>query len=150
MELRRVDDSDVFRLYRWYRDPETTRFFVSPKPDLTWNEHVEWFIAELKNPNWHIGLWNGVPIGSVRAGKGVWVFAMSVSIVIAPEHRGVGHGARLLQRVSDVYPPPTSAVIHRLNAPSIRIFEKCGYQFKRSEGVWNTYRKGRLDEDSAD
>jgi GNAT superfamily N-acetyltransferase len=134
--LRHVTDADIFPFFRWWKHPETTRLFVHPKPDLSWDGHVEWFIENFYNPHWLVGEQvDGLAVGAVRLDDGY------VSIVVAPEARGRGVGQALIRHASARYPKPLLAKIHQLNLPSIEVFTRAGYRLdpSRSSGVWQIY-----------
>ena len=134
--LRRVRDADAFMLYRWWRHVETTRFNPVPHPALTWDEHVEWFISNYGNPFWFVGESDGEAVGVVRlddASDGRWI-----SIAVAPEHRGRGHGRDLI-RLATNRMAGVLAKIHELNVASRKAFEAAGYRQIRAERPWLVY-----------
>ena len=112
---------------------------------------------------------NGRSIGAARIDDDPIDHRAWISINLDPRERGKGYGTELIRLATDryqgeqsaplrravVYPgvqiraedgpiaaPPVYARIHKLNAPSIRAFEKAGYVKDAEDGVWLIYRKG--------
>lgn len=143
--LRTVTDDDVFRLYRWQAAPETRRFFHRPSPP-TWDEHVAYCCEHMGDLFWFVAeTADGTPVGMVRIMPGEGGEPRWVSIVVAPEHRGKGFGARILTAARGARPihaAPLLAEVHRDNAASRRAFEKAGWSLdgKREGTAWLTYR----------
>lgn len=65
-----------------------------------------------------------------------------VSIIVAPQVRGLGIGLAMLQELAALTPGPRYACIHHLNMPSVRVFERAGYTYTgEAIGVWRVYRR---------
>lgn len=148
--LRRVVDEDCTMFYRWWRDPEVQRFVGNPRSRLDWETHVAWFIETITSEWWFVGCRSAarplesrrVPVGAVRVdrvGDCDWI-----SIVLDPRERGRGYGTEMIEAVSAMYPRTLYARIHRLNAPSLRAFEKAGYVPDHEQGAhWMVRRRDR-------
>ena len=156
MHLRHVTDDDVYRVFRWKMDPESRRWFASRHTSITWEEHIAWFSEHVTQEHYWIceeqlsSTWidecgnacsdsQFVPVGAMRVEPDSSGYNW-VSIVLAPEHRGHGYGTAMLKAL------PTMgahiwAMIHTLNIPSVKAFEKAGFMNIRRDGVWCIYRR---------
>lgn len=147
MILRPVTAYDAVAIYCWRAHPETQRF----TPDLgrvTINEHLEWFVKRLQRSLWYMAeCGDACAVGVIRvdqrvaaAREGLWV-----SLLVDPTKRGCGYGTQILQKY--YHEQPLLAQIHRLNAPSLRAFEKAGFHlapFAASrDGAWLYYDRER-------
>ena len=132
--LRSVNLEDAVALWRWRNDPETRHNSISTA-ELSLQEHMTWFEASLRNPARviYVSEFRGVKCGSVRfdfidIDKNLW----RVSIMMNPEFRGRGSGSASLslacvemeRRYGDC---SFTAEARPFNAPSLRIFERCGF-----------------------
>lgn len=142
MTLRHVEDRDALPFYRWWTHVETTRLFVTPKADLSWQDHLTWFVANFGSPWWLVGEVDGQPVGAVRIDPGESGDAGWISIVVAPEHRGKGYGQAMLHAIGTQYGGSILARVHELNAPSLRAFARAGYEEIGRDGVWRILRCG--------
>lgn len=97
IELRRASRADAADLRAWRNDPVTRRASFS-STEVSEGEHARWLDDRLGDPGcrlW-IATLSGRPVGQVRI-DGLERECAEVSIVVAPEHRGQGHAARILQ-----------------------------------------------------
>lgn len=150
--LRQVSDDDVFRFYRWWTHPESLRFFGSgAHAKLDWAGHVRWFVENLENPDW----WVGMAMAPTRTSFGTGIAARAVgavrcdeqdgarwvSIMCDPAMRGRGYGTSMLAQACGLLAPgrPVHARIHCLNAPSLRAFAKAGFDQRGESGPWRIY-----------
>jgi RimJ/RimL family protein N-acetyltransferase len=132
--LRLVNADDAVALWRWRNDLETRRNSISTA-ELSLQEHMTWFEASLTNPARviYVSEIHGEKCGSIRfdlidTDKKLW----RVSIMMSPEFRGRGLGnaslslacAEMVRCYSDC---SFTAEARRFNAPSLRIFERCGF-----------------------
>ena len=129
--LRHVGAGDARLIFDWRNDP-ATRAVSRDTGELSWPDHAAWFERRLDKTGapWWIGEAGGRPIGFVRldpAGGD----AMEVSIALAPEARGQGLGAPLLDAglaaAGENGIRGVTAVIRPDNTPSRRIFARCGF-----------------------
>ena len=110
MLLRHVDDSDVYRIFRWRNDAESRRFSGSDKA-TKWQAHCAWFASTLPNPFWFIGLAdvgdretaNGIAVGQAAALVPVGVARFdrtvdghAISVTVDPLLHGRGFGSGLI------------------------------------------------------
>jgi RimJ/RimL family protein N-acetyltransferase len=129
--LRAATDLDAPLLLEWRNDPEAVRFSVKGGA-VTPAEHADWLMARLADPDTR--LWiaeeGGEAVGQVRVdlrgGAG------TVSIGIAPAHRGRGIGSAVLQAMlveieRDLRVRRLRAVAHAGNTASLRAFERAGF-----------------------
>jgi RimJ/RimL family protein N-acetyltransferase len=146
IELRFANPGDADRLFAWRNDPVTLACFrstaVVPRED-----HDRWvqFNVE-KGYAEHIVLIaenGGQPVGVIRfdADKND-VMSYDVSLPVAPEHRGKGlahlilaHACNLVQDFS------LNAEVRNENAPSRRVFERCGFSIVGSDDRFVNYRR---------
>jgi RimJ/RimL family protein N-acetyltransferase len=138
--LRAATDLDAPLLLEWRNDPDAVRFSVTGR-GVTPAEHASWLAARLADPDTR--LWiaeeDGEAVGHVRVdvrnGTG------TVSIGIAPAHRGRGIGSAVLEAMlveieRDSLVRRLQATAHAENTASVRAFVRAGFQ-----------RRGRRDRD---
>jgi len=129
--LRRAGPGDAARLLEWRNDADVIRFSMTGRP-VDAADHAAWFASALARPG--VRLWiaeeGGTPVGQVRIdvkdGTG------TVSIAVAPSHRGRGIGTSMLgAMVAEVEAGSgvrtLRAVVHRDNIASRRAFERQGF-----------------------
>jgi UDP-2,4-diacetamido-2,4,6-trideoxy-beta-L-altropyranose hydrolase len=129
--LRPATDRDAGLLIEWRNDPDAIRFSVTGR-GVTPDEHRHWLSARLADPSTR--LWiaeqGGTPVGQVRvdmaAGTG------TVSVGIAPAHRGRGIGSAVLQAMvieieRETVARELRAIVNADNPASIRAFERAGF-----------------------
>jgi RimJ/RimL family protein N-acetyltransferase len=130
--LRPATPADAARLLEWRNDPDVVRFSVSRRR-VAASEHAAWLASRLADP--HQRLWiaeeAGEPVGQVRVdlddGAG------TVSIAVAPAHRGRGIGSNMLRALLAEIEPDADvrdllALVHPENAASLRAFESVGFR----------------------
>jgi RimJ/RimL family protein N-acetyltransferase len=138
--LRAATVLDAPLLLEWRNDPDAVRFSATGR-GVTPAEHVDWLTARLADPGTR--LWiadeDGETVGQVRVDLTYGIG--TVSIGIAPDHRGRGIGSAVLQAMlveieRDPRVHRLRAVAHAENTASRRTFERAGFQ-----------RRGRRDRD---
>src|SRR5918998_1507840 len=90
--LRPATAADARMLLEWRNDPATRAASFGSDP-VAWEDHVAWLGLKLADEN--VRLWIADGVGAVRAERqpgGVG----EVHITVAPEARGQGHAAPLL------------------------------------------------------
>jgi RimJ/RimL family protein N-acetyltransferase len=151
--LRRATDGDSADVLRWRNDDVTRQMSFSNEP-IKQEAHDVWYDGKLLDGTIWIGDVDGESVGVVHVRGGATQGTM-VSINVAPEHRGKGYGTAMLneltqmQRYAQKY-GYLEAVIMWMNQPSIKAFERAGYQIHGDElmnGIhcW-IYRKELDDE----
>jgi RimJ/RimL family protein N-acetyltransferase len=98
--LRPAEPGDADRLLAWRNDPQT-RAFAFNSGEVSLEEHTSWLRSRLADPD--CVLWvaedDGVPVGQVRLDREG--DAAEVSITVAPEARGRGLAAAILDAAVD-------------------------------------------------
>jgi UDP-2,4-diacetamido-2,4,6-trideoxy-beta-L-altropyranose hydrolase len=129
--LRSATAGDEALLLLWRNEPDAVRFSVTGR-GVTPEEHAAWLARRLGDPSTH--LWiaeeHGTPVGQVRLD--VEGTTGTVSIAIAPTHRGRGMGTAALQAMvieTERDPGVTHlrALVHADNPASARAFELAGF-----------------------
>jgi RimJ/RimL family protein N-acetyltransferase len=138
--LRPATGQDSSRLLEWRNDPDAVRFSITRRA-VTAAEHKRWLAASLEDTDVHLWIAEqaGVPVGQIRVdmdrGTGL------VSIAVAPEHRGRGLAAVILNAM--VAEVGRSGAVRKLrahvdpdNPASLRAFNKAGFRslLKHEEG----------------
>lgn len=137
LNIREIKSDDARLLFEWANDPVTRKASFKSDP-IEWETHVEWLTNSIKNPNrlLYLVLDDAIPIGTVR-------FDMEektiIGVTVAPDQRGKGFGARIIQYGCEEYLAKYSlqkiyAYIKPDNPASIKAFEKAGFVYS-SEGV---------------
>jgi RimJ/RimL family protein N-acetyltransferase len=130
--LRPAGGADADLLLRWRNDPDAVRFSVSGRA-VTVEEHCAWMAARLADTATR--LWiaqeGGAPVGQVRLD--VSDGTATVSIAVAPEHRGAGLGSEMLRALLSLIAGDSAVLRLRAlanpdNAASLRIFQKAGFR----------------------
>ncbi|MGB0684194.1 MAG: GNAT family N-acetyltransferase [Magnetovibrionaceae bacterium] len=140
--LRPAEPGDSGLLFDWQHAPGVRRYFRHPEPPKR-AEHVAWFDSTLMR--WDRLLLiactrEGQAVGMVRldlADRG----AVEVSVLVAPEHQGLGWGVKALLCARHLAPAAMMvAEVHEENKASARLFEKAGYrQSGESEGPFRAF-----------
>jgi RimJ/RimL family protein N-acetyltransferase len=139
LTVRSATMADVETLRRWRNDPETRRN-LRHRGEVAPEHHREWLASNLEQEMRVVLLIASDTEGDVgtvrwdRLSDDEW----EVSITVAPERRGQGLSRNLLSSCERAFDPRArevcvlTAVIHRDNAASRRLFEGAGY---RTEGA---------------
>lgn len=130
---RNVVEADKSILFTWRT--EGTNPLFQQGDEITWSAHEEWFsnrITNLANLPFLAYERAGVVLSYCRID--VVQGTLRVSLMVSPVFRNQGIGKQVLADFLDycrerVQSTEIYAVIHKLNAPSIRIFELCGFRF---------------------
>jgi len=132
ISLREARITDCKSIYSW-RNSEQTRRFSKSNTEISWHEHVSWFIQTLNNPE------QIILIGERQANAvGVLRFDIHqqecvISIYLTPGQQGNGYGPRLLQsghmwlQQNRGYVNRVKAEVLPENFPSINAFLQAGY-----------------------
>jgi RimJ/RimL family protein N-acetyltransferase len=128
--LRDAVFSDAGDLFRWRNDRET-RVWSRDTSDICWDEHLTWLKSTLRNPNQRLLIAEDErgAVGTIRLDllDGVW----QMSWTVAPEHRGKGVGAAIVQlAVTRMTGERVFAEIKAANLASRRIAEKSGFRLR--------------------
>jgi UDP-2,4-diacetamido-2,4,6-trideoxy-beta-L-altropyranose hydrolase len=140
LRLRRVQKKDCRQLWEWANDPQVRPVSFATEP-ISWERHVEWFNSKLCDPN--AVLYLVVDSGNVPAGQVRYQIdntRAAVSISLAPQFRGKGHGEVILQMATgDLFRRTAvtqiDAYVKPNNAASLRLFRRAGYVCERAEMI---------------
>jgi UDP-2,4-diacetamido-2,4,6-trideoxy-beta-L-altropyranose hydrolase len=130
--MRRAHADDCQLLFSWASDP-ITRSASFRSSELLWEDHQEWFSQRLQDPQTVIYIGEGSSgnaLGQTRFQLGC--DRATVSIVVAPEFRGVGWGRELIALsvrtlAREYLVRHVDAFIKPGNQTSIRMFESAGF-----------------------
>ena len=131
--LRPAAAADEQSLFDWRNHP-TTRAASGGSEPIGYADHCRWFARFLADPA--RAMWLGVagqrPVGSVRLDPLDETGTYLVSIQIAPDQRGQGHGQQILALACHKAPIDLRACrlvahIRAENKASAHIFKKAGF-----------------------
>lgn len=129
--LRKVTEKDAEILFRWRNEPETRANSFHMEP-ISYEEHVSWLKAALRNPMQEIYIFcdGDMPIGQVRLSTERDVATISYSIDAA--YRARGYGRAMLRCVEKLCadrgtPKMLCGYVKQINIASQVIFESLGY-----------------------
>lgn len=137
--LRAAVEEDGAAMLGWQRDPSTRRFARNPAvPSQA--DHFAWLARKLADPDCllaiveHGGSAAGILRLDRRAGQDL---AYEVSIVTAPEKRGLGLAPAALALGRELAPgADLVAEVLPANAASLALFERAGYQ-REPDGLFH-------------
>lgn len=127
MRPARAEDMEI--MFQWQTHPETRRFARNPDPPAR-DEHRAWFSHKMADAACEllIILYEGREAGIFRLDR-LESGAREVSIVIAPELRGLGIGSAALSFANGFWPrEELHAEILQGNEVSRRMFSAAGYE----------------------
>lgn len=145
IEVRSVVQADSEGLWNWRNDLETLSNSLS-SDRVNWEDHCVWFEKSLNDNNRHIFIGEAAgsegPIGMVRFDLGDGGKTSEVSINLNPAWRGRGYSVPLLSKAiqiyADIHHCVLTAQIKPANIPSIKCFERCGFNvIERDDTVIN-------------
>lgn len=133
LTLREAEDRDSHLIWEWANDPGTRAVSFSQEP-IPWERHLEWFRAKTEDPNCRLFVAlgpEGLPVGQVRFDQLGRV--ATVSLCLAPGHRGKGYGRALIWLSSrKMFESSTAESLHAYvkaeNVTSARAFAVAGYK----------------------
>jgi len=130
VSLLPVEDADAATLLAWQHDPGTRRHArVSDIPNET--EHMAWFALRRADPGCVLNMVNhgDTRAGIVRLDRRTDRDGFEVSIVTAPEKRGIGIARAALALVRELLPEThLLAYISSANEASLSLFAASGYR----------------------
>ena len=129
--LRPATSADRALLLEWRNDQDVVRYSLSGRP-VAAAEHANWLTARLAEPAPRLWIAEeaGEPVGQVRVD--LEDETGTVSISVAPAHRGRGVGSRMLwalviEMEADAAVRSLLALVHGENTASLRSFERAGF-----------------------
>ncbi|UOF02255.1 GNAT family N-acetyltransferase [Bdellovibrio reynosensis] len=137
--LATINDAEL--LFQWRNDP-ITRTQSIKQDEITWPTHLKWFKDSLNNKfrKIYIAEIDSEPVGTLRFDFGEK--DVELSWTVAPSHRGKGIGTVLLQEGTKL--ESGFCFIARIkgsNSASIRMAEKAGFTFLKTEGDVSLFTK---------
>ncbi len=140
LNLRRAGKSDCRLLWEWANDPGV-RAASFQTAMISWDEHAAWFADKLDNGLIYIAEdQEGKPVGQFRIDR-LRNGDAKVDVSVAPEKRGCGIAAALIQKAVQAAFRETElqrlhAYVKPENQASLRAFEKAGFTvFERAGSV---------------
>lgn len=139
LRLRAARESDCRLLWEWANDPQVRAAAFSSAP-IPWETHQAWFAGKMKDSNCTILIAEddlGRPVGQFRVD---WLSDQGdIDVSVAPEFRGAGNGAALIDLgVSRIF-AERGERIHALvkveNQASRRAFEQSSFANLGEESV---------------
>jgi RimJ/RimL family protein N-acetyltransferase len=140
MRLRRATMDDALDVLAWRNDPLAVAMSKTPGA-IGQETHLAWFARAIRNEDRVLLVAMGADqkLGMVRFDRTgeAWL----VSITIAPEQRGKGFSVGILQQAitwfrADHGHQTLLAEIKEDNAPSLKLFERCGFKKQgQTEGL---------------
>lgn len=142
MKLRPATMDDASLLLAWRNDP-LTRAHSIQTAEVSLLSHLAWLERSLVNPlrRIHIAMLDGVPVGTVREDDidgGV-----ELSWTVAPEHRGLKHGTRMVALAATAIRAPLVAHVKADNSASQKIARAIGMTYvSETDGLLKFMRQG--------
>jgi UDP-2,4-diacetamido-2,4,6-trideoxy-beta-L-altropyranose hydrolase len=132
--LRRVEEADCLLLWEWANESEVRSASFSSMP-IAWDEHRDWFTKKLGDERVLMLIASdeqGVPLGQVRF-EPLNDGEAEIDVSVAPEKRGTGWGARLIEKAVQAAFEQTDLVrVHGFvkvgNRASARAFERADFR----------------------
>ncbi len=139
--LRRAQPEDVDLLWNWANDPDVRAASFSSQV-ITQESHREWFGAKLANSNAVVFLAvdaGNSPVGVVR--YDIEKTRAFISITLAREFRGKGHGKTILGlAVEELFRSTRATVIDAyvkpMNEASLQLFTRSGFR-REKDGIFS-------------
>lgn len=135
------DTVDVFNL----SNLNSTRKYSINRNNILWEDHINWYDEVLKNEK--IALYiladeKNMFLGQVR--YNIDISSAEISISIVEELKGKGYSLDILLKSQELIKKEKhinriKAVINNKNYPSIKLFEKAGYDIVKSEKDFSEY-----------
>lgn len=131
IRLRPATALDEALLLEWRNDEQTRQMSLDTRP-VAASDHHRWLADALKDPGRRLFIAEvgGVAIGTTRLDH--LPSAWSISITVAPQHRGAGHGGTLLRLTAEWFGAHLrggviAAAVKRTNRASLALFLRSGY-----------------------
>jgi RimJ/RimL family protein N-acetyltransferase len=144
--LKSADIEDVEITYKWAID-DLVRQHSFNKNKITFEHHESWFRQKIDSSEcmYFILLKGAIKIGSVRIDLTNDLKEGVISYLVGSEFHGMGFGKKILQLVEAKFigkEISLKGIVLNVNVPSIRIFEKLGYEkISDVEGVSTFIKK---------
>lgn len=137
IQLTSIERNDLELVLAWRSNPEIYRHFRQQEGPLNWDEHIAWFESRADDRYDFVIHYDGRRVGVVNINQqdevGIYIGEFSA--------RGTGTATKALKWLCDRFAErvPLFAEIHKNNDVSKRLFHRCGFQQKNSDGEWLIY-----------
>ncbi len=150
MRIRRARYEDGLFVYALSQEPSVKAASIRNEP-FSLEQHLAWWERRFmsRTQAWWIGEAVGRPIGYVRYGRCgpaecTHIGSSEASLAVHPDHRGRGHGARLLDRtridaLRELEVESVLALIRQENEASLATFRRAGYHGAGTEERLGTH-----------
>ena len=136
--FKRVMPEDVDLLFNWINDPEVRAQSLSSH-SIQYSEHINWFSKKLSDKNCflYVAYKNQQPVGMLRFD--VSANNCMISYLVDNLQRGKNIGTSIIREGLKHFMNESSfqgvleAAVKKINIPSIKIFEKAGFEINSVE-----------------
>lgn len=142
ISLREINFSDIEFLWYLRNQPDIYKRFRNSQP-ISWEKHIQWIlpvILGLSNKEIFLIRIRKIPIGQIRFDY--QTSDISISVLKEFQEKGIASKAlnlaiKKIKEEKEV--KKIIAEIDKDNLPSIKLFEKLGFSFKKRKGKWLKY-----------
>lgn len=139
IQLKKIQLRDIWKLRRWRNHPDT-RQFMHTTHEITFWEHLWWFIKNYFSPL--VLLYKAVntvnnEIGVIRITKENDDY-FHLSYVVNPSFRNQGYGTQMLERIL-LTKRPYKAQTKKTNRASVKLLIKTGFDVLESDNKTITF-----------
>jgi RimJ/RimL family protein N-acetyltransferase len=144
INIRRAEAKDILDVFELSNSKSTRQYSINPN-EILWEDHLSWFNEVLKTEGIVLYVFhdekNGF-LGQVR--YNIKFKSAEISISIINEEKGKGYGLEILEKSHELLIKEKDidkivAIIHYKNTPSIKLFERVGYKFLKSDNDFYEY-----------
>ncbi len=141
LQYRLAEEEDLMCYFNWANEPAVRRQSLS-QATISLEDHRKWFMKKLARPTtlMYLFFWKERPVGQVRFEledqSAVINYALDASM------RGKGLGKKMLSQAMNILEKETPlpfhtflGVVKRDNAPSVKIFEKLGFNVQEERTI---------------
>jgi RimJ/RimL family protein N-acetyltransferase len=133
--IRKATLADMEIYFKWLNDSDVRSSSFS-SDEVSWNTHNEWFSNKINDPNFVFYIFQNQQkefVGQVRFQRIVQTLESIISISLDANFRSKGYGSSLIKKACtkffSSYPNfQIIAFIKLENYPSVKIFEKAGFE----------------------
>lgn len=138
LKVREAREDDLLLIYHWNNDPAVRSNSFKSNP-IPLEDHTNWFIERLKDDSCKIYIVEASKIPAAQIRFSVVDELATISYLVASEFRGRGIGHTVLlkgvEKLKEDLPYITQieGLVRHNNIPSIRAFEKAGFNYDESD-----------------
>ncbi|MDW7662166.1 MAG: GNAT family N-acetyltransferase [Bacillota bacterium] len=144
INIRRAEAKDISDVFELSNSNSTRQYSINAN-EILWKEHLSWFNEVLKTEGNVLYVFHDEKnefLGQVR--YNIEFKSAEISISIVNELKGKGYGLEILKKSQDLLIREKDivkivAIIHGKNIPSIKLFERAGYKFSKSDNDFSEY-----------